>query len=174
MISREGFLCGAGSARLPRWLGVLAPRRWLVEALVAALLGPLAFGALQGWRAADSENRFPEALNDACCSVPVGNLLTVTASLLNAEQPGLQQLGLRVHYVGAGSASTGPFVVSVHPISRTAWAAVALGADGRCFGTLFDSKAYGQYFYAEFPVGTQCLGRVATPSTVTSTNYPDN
>lgn len=62
------------------------------------------------------------------------------------------------------------------PDQPTAWAAVALGGDGRCYGTLINSKAgaYGQFVYAEFPVGTQCLGRVATPDTVTSPNYPGN
>ena len=82
----------------------------------------------------------------------------MTAVALNIQQPGRQDLGLRVRYVGAGQVSSGPFVVSVHPIGASTWAAVARGPDGRCYGTLVTGTGpYDfQTFYAEFPAGTPC------------------
>jgi hypothetical protein len=156
-------------------VSALRPGRWLVEVLVAALLVFLAGSVVSGWRAADSRNDFPEALSFAAGPKPTLGYLTMTATALNIQQPGRQDLGLRVRYVGATQVSSGPFVVSVHPIDASAWAAVAQGPDGRCYGTLVtDTGPYSsQTFYAEFPAGTPCKAEIATTSTVTSTSYPE-
>jgi hypothetical protein len=174
-VPAAGAGAGGGCPCLRRAVGALRPGRWLVEVLVTALLVFLAGSAVLGWRSADSQNNFPEALSFAAGPRPAGGYLTMTAAALNIQPPGRQELGLRVRYVGAGQVSSGPFVVSVHPIGASTWAAVARGPDGRCYGTLVtDTGPYGfQTFYAEFPAGTPCKAEIATTSTVTSTTYPE-
>jgi hypothetical protein len=158
----------------PGVVGALRPSRWLVEVLVVALMAALVINAVSGWRAANTANAFPESLGFAAGPRPAGGYLTMTSAQLNRQQPELQYVGLRVRYVSAGQASSGPFVVSVHPIDASTWAAVARGSDGRCYGTLVSDHAKGgfQVYRAEFPAGAPCEGRLATTSTVTSTVYP--
>jgi hypothetical protein len=155
-------------------MAALRPSRWLVEVVVVALLTALAIAAMAGWQAANAANAFPEALNLATQPRPAGGYLTMTAAQLNSHQPEGQELGVRVRYVSASQLSSGPFVVSVHPIDASTWAAVARGSDGRCYGTLVsDPAAAGfQVYYAEFPAETLCEARMATAATVTSAVYP--
>jgi hypothetical protein len=147
--------------------------RWLVEALVAALLAFLAITAISTWRATDDKNSgFPAALADAVVSPPAGGYLTLTPAVLNRSQPTAQELNIPVRYVGADQVSSGPFVLSVHPIDASTWAAVARGPDGRCYGMLVSSHS-SQIFYATFPAGTSCQGEIATVRTVTGTEFPE-
>ena len=132
--------------------------------------------AVMGWLSADASNNFPEALAYAAGPRPAGaqGYVSVTAAALNAEQPGLGAMGLRVRYVDADQRSSGPFVVSVHPIDPSTWAAVALGPNGRCYATLITSSdpPYGATYYATFPVGSRCVGSAATSATVTESDTP--
>lgn len=160
----------------PGVMGTLRPSRWLVEVLVVALMAALVINAVSGWRAANaaSANALPESLGLAAEPRPADGYLTMTAAQLNRQQPERQYVGLRVRYVGAGQVSSGPFVVSVHPIDASTWAAVARGSNGRCYGTLVSDHAAGGFhvYYAEFSAGAPCAGRFATAGTVTSTVYP--
>jgi hypothetical protein len=158
----------------PGVVGVLRPSRWLVEVLVAALMAALVINAVSGWRAANTANAFPESLGLAARPRPADSYLTMTAAQLNGQQPERRYVRLRVRYISAGQVSSGPFVVSVHPIDASTWAAVARGSDGRCYGTLVSDPVAGdfQVYYAEFPAGAPCEGRLATTGTVTSTHYP--
>jgi hypothetical protein len=158
----------------PGVVGALRPSRWLVEVLVAALMAALAINAVSGWRAANTANSFPESLGFAARPRPADGYLTMTSAQLNKQQPERQYVALRVRYISAGQASSGPFVVSVHPIDASTWAAVARGSNGRCYGTLVSDHATGgfQVYYAEFPAGAPCEGQLATTGTVTSTVYP--
>ncbi len=156
-------------------VGTLRPSRWLIEALVGALLVALVYGGLQGWRSADAANDgFPESLSLVGLPMPPGGYLARTAQALTAQQPSRRDLGVRVRYVMASVASSGPFVISVHPVSPRIWAAVARGADGRCYGILTSSSGRRDFktYYATFPAGVPCEGRMATPRTVQSTEFP--
>jgi hypothetical protein len=145
----------------------LHPRRWLPEVLVAVLFAFLALHVIRYWDQQDSGHDFPLALSDSDSGQPGGTAgyLAVTAAVLNAEQPALPFIDIRVRYVPAGEPSTGQWVVSVHPLSRTAWAGAALGPDGRCYAILY--TADGQSASAEFPPGTPCTGSRATAATFT-------
>jgi hypothetical protein len=160
----------------PGVMAALRPSRWLVEVLVVALMAALVMNAVSGWRAASAANAnaLPESLGLAAGPRPADGYLTMTAAQLNIQQPERQYVGLRVRYVSAGQVSSGPFVVSVHPIDASTWAAVARGSNGRCYGTLVSDHATGGFhvYYAEFPAGAPCAGRLATTGTVTSTVYP--
>ncbi len=164
-----------GTSVRRRPLGDLRPGNWLVEALVAVLLGALVYGGVQGWRTADAANGgFPESLSLVGLPRPAGGYIVRTAQALSAQRPGSRALHVRVRYVAAGEASPGPFVVSVHPISSFTWAAVARGANGRCYGILTSgsgSRGFDTY-YATFPAGVPCEGRMATLKTVHSRDYP--
>ena len=96
------------------------------------------------------------------------------AVLLNRSNNGAYQ-GNHLTYVPASTASTGPTVISVHPINPHTWAATALSG-GRCYGVLIAEQptnpTYGNTYYAEFPKGTPCEARFATPSTVRDINVP--
>jgi hypothetical protein len=157
-------------------VSALRPSRWLVEVVVLAVFAFLAVSAISGWRSADYKNSgLPEALSLAVGPRPAGGYLTLTAAALNISQPFRNDLGYNVRYVGAGQDSAGPFVVSVHPIDSSTWAAVARGPDGLCYGTLVSNPTPDNFrqFYATFPAGIPCKGEIATARTVTSTQYPE-
>jgi hypothetical protein len=149
-------------------VSAVKPRNWVVEAVVLIVLVLVSLSAVSGWRSADAANVFPEAL----LSLPPANT-TLTASSLMRSQPGQRIFNVHVDYVSATSRSTGPFVVSVHPIDSSTWGAVALGTDGRCYGVLVSETSTDfQTYYARFPVHTLCRGEDANPTTVRSTEYP--
>jgi hypothetical protein len=97
-----------------------------------------------------------------------------TAAFLNKTNNGAFD-GQRLTYVNASVPSTGPTVISVNPISRFEWAATAFH-DGRCYGILMTedptNPAYGTDYYAKFPAGKTCEGRIATAKTVKDHNTP--
>jgi hypothetical protein len=152
---------------------VLKPSRWLVEAVVLAVLLLVGLSAASGWRTADRANEFPEALATVPAEKPGTGFATLTASSLMREQPGQRILNVPVDYVPATTRSTGPFVVSVHPIDSSTWAAAALGSDGRCYGVLVSQKdADYETYFGRLPVRSPCRGDKANPTTVRSTEYP--
>ena len=149
---------------------VLWPRRWLVETLVGVLLVSLAYGSWRGWQSADAVSRgFPESLSLLPPPRPAGGYLALTAQALGVRQPTRRDLGVRVRYVTADRVSSGPFVISVHPINTSTWTAVARGANGRCYGIL---ESRFNIYYAAFAMGVPCEGRRATPRTVRSKEFP--
>jgi hypothetical protein len=145
----------------------------LVEVVVLGVLVFIGLSAVSGWKFADSANVFPEALSIVPTVKLNTGFTTLTASSLMRSQPDQRIMNVHVDYVPAVRRSTGPFVVSVHPIDSSTWAAVALGSDGRCYATLVSegSTEYNTY-YARFPLHTPCTGMAANPRTVRSTEYP--
>jgi len=152
-------------------LRAMHPRNWIIEGVVVTILVVVGMNTLSGWRTADRANDFP---------IPLLSLPSASPSLTDQTAPELQQLrpqrflNVSIRYVSASNTSSGPYVVSVHPIDTTTWAAVALGPDGRCYGTLTEeqSPADGQTYYAKFPTGTPCRGKIANQWNVTNTEVP--
>jgi hypothetical protein len=152
-----------------RVLRALKPSNWLLEAVVVIVLVLVSRSAVTGWMSADSANVFPEALMTIPTVGPTTGYTTLTAPSLMRSQPGERIFNVHVTYVAAGIRSTGPFVVSVHPIDPTTWAAVALGSDGRCYGLLVtEANADYDTYYTRFPVHTPCRGQEASWITVRS------
>jgi hypothetical protein len=152
----------------------LKPRNWLVEAVVLTVLVLVGLSAVSGWKSADAINVFPEALSTIPLVKPSPGYTVLTASSLRRSQPGQRIINVHVDYVPATTRSSGPFVVSVHPIDSSTWAGVALGSDGRCYGIVNyePNPNYGQTYYARFPKNTPCRGEEADRTTVRSTEYP--
>jgi hypothetical protein len=151
----------------------LKPRNWLVEAVVLIVLVLISWSAISGWRSADTANVFPEALSTIPTVKPGTGFVSLTASSLMRSQPGQRIINVHVDYVSATTRSSGPFVVSVHPINSSTWAAVALGNDGHCYGMVVsETNTDDETYYARFPIHTPCLGEEANPATVRSTDYP--
>lgn len=149
----------------------LNPRKWVVEAVVLTVLVLIGLNALSGWKAADAVNVFPESLSAIPTVKPSTGFTTLTASSLMRSQPGQRTSSVHVDYVPATTRSTGPFVVSVHPIDSSTWAAVALGRDGRCYGTLVSqaNPDYVTFYTGRLPMHTPCRGEEANRTTVGAT-----
>jgi hypothetical protein len=151
---------------------------WLVELAVLLLLALVGVTAFLLWLSIDNSERsaFPPSLEWLPPPRPMlpAGYLGLTASKLNIKQPGMAYLGFRVRYVDARTPSTGPSVVSVRPLTPTMWAAVALGANGLCYGILGtdSAKGYGDTWYARFSKGTVCRGYAASRSTVREGRQP--
>jgi hypothetical protein len=138
---------------------------------VAAALLLIALNAVSGWRSADAANAFPQTLAELPPPEPPGGFMTVTASALRLNrikwEPG------DVTYVSADHVSTGPDVVSVHPIDFSTWAAVALGSDGHCYAVLsYQPIGEGQDYYGQLSRHTPCRGSEATRANVNQSNPP--
>ena len=167
----------AGAAQSSARIHQLGVDRWLIETLVALLLALIATGAAWEWNAAnDSQSAFPRALFYAPgASAPAG-YERLTYAVLNVRQPGRVDLGRSVRYAPAAQVSTGPFVVSVHAIDASTWAAVALGSNGTCYAILDTAYGphyeYGSTYYARFRRGFPCRGSLATRATVRDTVFP--
>ena len=153
-------------------LQAIRPRNWIVEGAVLGALVVIGMSTLSGWRSADAANEFPIPLLSLPWASP--SFLDQTASELQHVQPQREILDVPVDYVTADEQSTGPFVVSVHPIDSTTWAAVAKGTNGRCYGALAHWLSPTDYltYYAKFPMGAQCRGSVANLSSVTNSETP--
>jgi hypothetical protein len=149
---------------------LLPINKWVVEAVVVALIGVLGFVTVTGIQEASRANCCdPGVLSALPGPEPLAGYEVLTATFLDRTQPERQYEGI-VDYVGPDDASTGPDVVSVYPINHDTWAAVALGTDHHCYGVLTDDEGY---FYARFTLGVRCLGSIATPRTVTLTMMPE-
>lgn len=87
------------------------------------------------------------------------------------------EFGERVRLVAADQPSTGNLVVSVQPIDRYTWAAVALSSSGRCYATLVrddpTNPSNGSTYFARFPAGTPCKATFATVDSVKSPDIPE-
>lgn len=152
---------------------VLRASNWLIETAVLITLALVGLSAVSGWKSADIANTFPEALSSVPTVQPSTGFTSLTASSLMYSQPGQRIINVRVNYVPATTTSTGPLVVSVHPIDSSTWAAVALGSDGRCYGILVsDVPPDYETYYARFPLHTPCRGDEANRMSVSSSNYP--
>ena len=169
----------------------MAPRslaRWAVGAVtlaVVALLGVGLFAVLSdplGLGATD-ESDFPIVLTWVRPSgwdgeVYVG-LDTKDAAALTAagEHRKWPEYGEQVRLVPGDELSTGNLVVSVQPIDRFTWAAVALSSSGRCYATLArddpENPKNGSTYFARFPPGTPCKGTSATVDSVRSVDIPE-
>ena len=154
-----------------RVLQTLHPRKWVVEAAVLTVLVLISLNAVSGWKAADAANVSPESLSAIPTVEPSTGFTTLTASSLMRSQPGQRTINVHVDYVPATTRSTGPFVVSVHPIDSSTWAAVALGSDGRCYGMLVSeaNPDYVTYYTGRFPMHTPCRREEANRTTVRAT-----
>jgi hypothetical protein len=151
--------------------------RWVVETLVAVLMGFLLWqGAVVWLQSNQAITHYPQALDWATLPRPAAGYLTTTASVLDREQPGRFAIGHRVRYVGPTVRSTGPFEVSVNPIDANTWTAVALGDNGRCYATLLYSDPrnsdYGGTEYGVLSGRSPCRGIEANRHSVNSEDYP--
>jgi hypothetical protein len=158
---------GIGRRGFPR------PERWLIEAVVLGVLVLVTISAVSGWRSADASNEYPASLLSLPPPEPPGGFMTLTAGSPNLTRRSWEPPG--VTYVSAGTVSTGPDVVSVHPIDFSTWAAVALGSNGRCYAVLAYewSPSDGQDYYGRFSRHTPCRGREATRATVNQSSVPE-
>jgi hypothetical protein len=83
--------------------------------------------------------------------------------------------GIRI--VSENDASTGPSVVSVHPIDDYQWGAAAYSTDdGRCYVILVtvdqSDTRYGYTNFGVLPKGERCVGSAADASTATLGQWP--
>ena len=157
-------------------------RRWRLISAAALLIGAAALAALLLGNWLDLGQSGPGtypgsllwAIPKAAPSATFDDLTGRDATYLNRHNNGAYQ-GEHLTYVPASRASTGPTVISVHPINPYMWAATALSG-GRCYGILIAEQpthpAYGNNYYAVFPQGTPCEARFAGPSTVRDLNVP--
>lgn len=150
---------------------ILLPiNKWVMEALVVVLLGFLTYVAITSIQDEYRANCCdPGAVMALPPPEPLGGYQVLTATYLNRAQPERQNGGA-AEYVGPDVSSTGPYVVSVNPINHDTWAAVALGTDDHCYAVLVRDQGI---YYAKFPLGVRCIGRTATPQTVTLTIMPE-
>lgn len=124
----------------------------------------------------------PGAQDSLLFAVPTGRdpsgafigLDQFTDGTLNRIHQGADLRPLR--FVSADTPSTGADVVSVNPIGRFTWSAVALSSDGTCYAILsvHDSTnpSYGSTYFGRLPKGSPCVASAATPSTVTGAQWP--
>jgi hypothetical protein len=150
---------------------ILLPiNKWIVEAVVVVLIAFLGFVTVTGIQQANRANCcVPGDLMALPPPEPLAGYQVLTAGYLNRTQPERAAEGT-AQYIGSDEPSTGPDVVSVNPINHYTWAAVALGSDDHCYAVLVTGQ--GTY-YARFPIGVLCSGRIATPQTVTLTIMPE-
>jgi type IV pilus assembly protein PilA len=80
-----------------------------------------------------------------------------TTTAMAAVEPSLS-------YVASGTASTGPTVVSVDPVSTTEWSAAALAASGNCYWIRDRSNGPGTTYGS----GTPCNGTTADGAAATA------
>jgi len=98
-----------------------------------------------------------------------------TADELNRIHQGSKLRPLR--FVTAGTPSTRLDTVSVNPIDRFTWGAVALSSSGRCDAILivYDPAIarfhVPQNYFSVLPTGSACVGSAATPATVTGRTW---
>lgn len=100
--------------------------------------------------------------------------LRFTAQHLNENRRGV---GRRLTFVDADLPSTGPSVVSVHPIDQYTWGAAAKSKeDGGCYLILgVHNRRNPEFFdtrYARLPAGRACTGQAATPARVKASDWP--
>src|SRR5438309_3708780 len=97
-----------------------------------------------------------------------------TAKELARVRQGAELRPLR--FVGADSPSTAPDVVSVNPIDRDTWSAVALSSRGFCYAILSvhdrSNPTYGSTYFGRLAQPAACVGAAATPATVTDKEWP--
>lgn len=99
-------------------------------------------------------------------------------SLLGFDADRMNSLGDGVRagltYVSADQPSTGPGVVSVHPIDAFTWAAAARSRQGVCFVIALTLQGTsGGIAYGRLADHEECLGRSATPATASKRDWPD-
>lgn len=157
-------------------------KRWGVILALALVLGVIAIVGLVFGNWSDLGQSGPGtypgsllwAIPKAGASATFDDLSGRDASYLNRHNNGAYQ-GQDLTYVPSGSASSGPTVISVHPIGPYIWAATALNGSS-CYGILITEQpthpAFGNNYYAKFPKGTPCEARFANPSTVRDPNVP--
>ena len=125
-----------------------------------------------------SEGHFPNALNWVAPEPRMESYEWATAEALmrTGAQKEWAEHGNDVRVVDSQTESTGNLVVSVNPIDRFTWAAVARSSTGRCYAILLqgdrENPQFGQTYYAKLPAGTPCKADVATPKSVRGTEIP--
>jgi len=124
----------------------------------------------------------PHAQDSLLFAVPSGRDATgtyigldrFTAKELARVRQGAELRPLR--FVGADSPSTAPDVVSVNPIDRDTWSAVALSSRGFCYAILSvhdrSNPTYGSTYFGRLAQPAACVGAAATPATVTDKEWP--
>jgi hypothetical protein len=124
----------------------------------------------------------PDAADTLLFAVPTGRdesgdfigLDKFPAEELNRIQQGALLRPLR--FVDADTPSTAVDVVSVNPIDRFTWSAVALSSRGDCLAILSahdkTNPNYGNTYYGRLPKSSLCVASAATPATVTGAAWP--
>ena len=164
--------------RLRHWLVLLGGSilLWFVTSLASAVLAdPIGLGP-------GIASGPPDAQDSLLFAMPSGRdsagayvgLDRFTAAELNRIHEGVELRPLR--FISADMSSTGPDVVSVNPIDRYTWAAVALSSRGICYAILsVDDRAnpnYGSTYFGRLPHAAACVGSAASPATVTGREWP--
>jgi type IV pilus assembly protein PilA len=100
----------------------------LVVGILIAITIPMFLGARTRAQDRSAESSLRNALTAAKAEyVQTGSYAAVDDPALNAAEPSIS-------FIPQSDESTGPKVVSVHPVSSTVWVAVALSDSGTCFG----------------------------------------
>ena len=90
----------------------------------------------------------------------------VLNSAESARQLGLRRTNQRLIYIPPGVPSTGPTEISVNPIDRDHWAAVALSVSGDCIAKLVianpNDHAKGDVVNGQLKPGVPCMGSLVT------------
>jgi type IV pilus assembly protein PilA len=132
----------------------------LIVGILIAIAVPMFLGTRGRAQDRSAQSTLRNALTAAKAEyVQTGTYATVDETALNASEPSLS-------FVSQSDESTGPTIVSVHPVSATVWVAVALSDSGTCFGIKDDLA--DQTTYARITTG-QCkaAGAVGSATWVT-------
>src|SRR5438477_2070188 len=103
----------------------------MVVVLIIGILIAIALPTFLGARARAQNRAAQSSLRNAL--VAAKTIFTDNNDYTQATTTNMQSVEPSLTYVAAGTASTGPNVISVAPNSTTEWAAAAFAASGNCY-----------------------------------------
>lgn len=142
----------------------------MVVVLIIAILVAIAVPTFLGARTRSQQKAAQSGARNALVAAKVK--YTDTQSFATADATALAAIERDLTFVATGTASTGPKVVSVNPVSATMWRAAVLSADGSCYFIEDDQAASGNGTrYAKDDTSPTCTGTQATSETFTETGW---
>jgi type IV pilus assembly protein PilA len=130
----------------------------MVVVLIIGILIAIALPTFLGARSRAQNRAAQSSLRNALVSAKTiftdaNNYTQADVSALTTAEPSLS-------FVAATTASTGPTIVSVNPVSATVWAGAAMAASGTCFYIKDSANGPG----TQYGSGTTCTGTQANTS----------
>jgi type IV pilus assembly protein PilA len=130
----------------------------MVVVLIIGILIAIALPTFLGARSRAQNRAAQSSLRNALVSAKTiftdaNNYTQADVSALTTAEPSLS-------FVDATTASTGPTIVSVNPVSATVWAGASMAASGTCFYIKDSANGPG----TQYGSGTTCTGTQANTS----------